>query len=258
MKKPVEHPVGCSFLNRPVLTGAIEFRDVTFCYPEQEKAALSGVSFRIAPGEKVALVGRVGSGKTTVGKLLLGLFQPKEGAILVDGIDIRQLDPAQLRRRIGTVPQDVVLFFGSLRENILLGNPPVTDYEILEAARTGGVDSFANLHPKGFDLQVGERGERLSSGQRQAVAIARAVLKNPPVLLLDEPTASMDHTSEERVRQNLASFSAGKTVLLVTHRTALLDIVDRLIVLDGGKVVADGPKESVLKALQQGLAREAS
>ncbi len=258
MKKPVEHPAGCSFLSRPVLTGAIEFRDVSFSYPEQEKAALSGVSFRIAPGEKVALVGRVGSGKTTVGKLLLGLFQPKEGAILVDGIDIRQIDPAQLRRRIGTVPQDVVLFFGSLRENILLGNPPVTDYEILEAARTGGVDSFANLHPKGFDLQVGERGERLSSGQRQAVAIARAVLKNPPVLLLDEPTASMDHTSEERVRQNLASFSAGKTVLLVTHRTALLDLVDRLIVLDGGKVAADGPKESVLKALQQGLRREAS
>ena len=256
MKKPTERPAGASYLSRPVVSGSIEFRDVTFSYPGQEKPALDGVSFRIGKGEKVALVGRVGSGKTTLGKLLLGLYRPQKGTILVDGIDIRQLDPAELRRRIGSVPQDATLFFGTLRENILLGSPPVTDAELLLAARIGGADAFADLHPAGFDLQVGERGERLSSGQRQAVAIARAVLKNPPILLLDEPTASMDHSSEERVRQNLAGFSSDRTVLLVTHRTALLELVERLIVLDGGRVAADGPKESVLGALQQGRPRE--
>ena len=258
MNKQAERPEGTSFLSRPGFDGAIEFRNVSFSYPEQEKPALSGVSFRVSPGEKVALVGRVGSGKTTVGKLLLGLYGPTEGTILVDGIDLRQVDPSELRRAIGSVPQDVMLFFGTLRENILLGNPPVTDEELLKAARTGGVDSFANTHPKGFDMQVGERGDRLSSGQRQAVAIARAVLKNPPILLLDEPTASMDHTSEERVRQNLESVSKGKTLLVVTHRTALLELVDRIIVLDTGRVVADGPRDSVLKALQQGSVKGAS
>lgn len=258
MNKPAERPVGASWISRPGLGGSIEFRDVSFSYPGQEGAALSGVSFRVEKGEKVALVGRVGSGKTTLGKLLLGLYRPQGGTILVDGIDIRQLDPSELRRGIGSVPQDAMLFFGTLRENILLGNPPSLDAGIIEAARIGGVDAFANVHPLGFDLQVGERGERLSSGQRQAVALARAVLKNPPVLLLDEPTASMDHSSEERVRRNLAAFCSEKTLLLVTHRTALLDLVDRLIVLDGGRIAADGPKEDVLKALQQSSSREAS
>jgi len=258
MKKPTERPAGTFFISRPALLGSIEFRAVTFSYPGQEKPALSNVSFQIQKGEKVALVGRVGSGKTTLGKLLLGLYRPQEGTILVDGIDHRQLDPAELRKRIGMVPQEATLFFGSIRENILLGNPPSTDEELLRAARIGGVDVFANLCPSGFELQVGERGERLSSGQRQAVAIARAVLKNPPVLLLDEPTASMDSASEDRVRRNLAEFCLDRTLLLVTHRTALLELVDRLIVLDGGRIVADGPKESVLKALQQPHRKEAS
>jgi len=258
MQKETEHPNDVVFISHPEIRGEIEFQNVTFNYPEQEKPALSGVSFSLKQGEKVALVGPIGSGKTTIGKLLLGLYRTTEGTILIDGIDIRQIDPAELRRNIGTVPQDCMLFFGNLKENLTFGNAPASDAEILRSARISGVDAFANIHPKGFDMQVGERGSNLSSGQRQAVAIGRAVLKNPPVLILDEPTASMDFASEERIKQNLAVFAAEKTVLLVTHRAPLLEIIDRIIVLDAGKVIADGPKDNVLKALQQGQIRRAT
>jgi ATP-binding cassette subfamily C protein LapB len=149
-----------------------------------------------------------------------------------------------------------MLFFGSLKNNLLLGNPPVSDVELLNAIRIGGVDSFAHLHPSGLDMPVGERGELLSTGQRQSVLIARAVLKNPAILLMDEPTASMDSATEERVRRNLAAFSQGRTLLVITHKTALLELVDRIIVLEGGRIVADGSKEAVLRALQQGPARD--
>ncbi|GAB1485433.1 type I secretion system permease/ATPase [Aminivibrio sp.] len=258
MKKPTERPEETSFLSRPLLRGNIEFSGVTFSYPEQERPALSNVSFRIEEGEKVAFIGRIGSGKTTVGRLLLGLYGPQEGSVFVDGTDIRQIDPSELRRNIGTVPQDAVLFFGTLRENILFGNPGATDSELLQAVRIAGVDTFVQRHPKGFDLSVGERGDRLSSGQRQAVALARAVLRNPPILLLDEPTASMDQSSEERIRRNIEVYGRNRTLLLVTHRSALLSLVDRLILLDGGRVVADGPKDRVLSALSKGMGGESS
>ena len=251
MKKPTERPEETSFLSRPLLRGEIEFSCVTFAYPEQERPALTNVSFKIEEGEKVAFIGRIGSGKTTIARLLLGLYAPQEGAVYVDGTDIRQIDPSELRRSFGTVPQDAILFFGSLRENILFGNPGATDGELLRSVRISGVEHFVQRHPKGFDLSVGERGDRLSSGQRQAVSLARAVLKDPPVLLLDEPTASMDHTSEELVRRNLEIYARKKTLLLVTHRTALLSLVDRLILLDEGKIVADGPKDKVLSALSK-------
>lgn len=257
MQKPKERPDGASYTSRQVFRGGIELVDVSFSYPGQERPLLKGVSFRIEPGEKVALIGRVGSGKTTLGRLVMGLYQPQTGSVLVDGIDIRQIDPAELRRNIGIVPQDGLLFFGTLKNNILMGNPPVSDKELLRSVRIGGIESFANLHPSGLDMPVGERGELLSSGQRQSVLIARAVLKDPPILILDEPTASMDSTSEERVRRNLDAFSGDRTLLVITHRTALLDLVDRIIVMDGGRVVADGRKDEVLKALQQGVARGA-
>jgi len=258
MRLPSERPAEKRFVHRPVLDGAIEFKQVHFSYPGQKQPALDGVSFRIAPGEKVGLIGRVGSGKTTVEKLVLGLFEPDRGAVLVDGIDIRQIDPADLRRNIGAVLQDVCLFRGSLRDNIALGASFVEDAAIIRAARLAGVESFANRHPLGYDMLIGERGEALSGGQRQAVALARALLLDPPILLLDEPTSAMDTLAEEEIKKRLSPVLQGRTVLLITHRGSLLSLVDRLIVMDAGRVVADGPRDRVLEALAKGRIRRAS
>lgn len=252
MALPVERPLDSRFVTRGHVRGDIEFHDVHFSYPNQEQEALRGVSFRIAAGEHVALIGRVGSGKSTLQKLMLGLYQPSDGAVRIDGIDARQLDPAELRRHIGYVPQDAGLFYGTLRENIALGKPFAEDAQIVAAAELAGIAEFVNSHPRGFDMLVGERGESLSGGQRQAVALARAVMGDPPILLLDEPTGSMDFSTEEGIKQRLARYAAGKTLILVTHRTSLLDIVDRIIVVDGGKIMADGPKAQVIEALSQG------
>jgi ATP-binding cassette, subfamily C, bacterial LapB len=252
MKKEVERPEGNSFISRGNLKGAIEFRDVTFNYPNQTAPSLRGINLRIKPGEKVAVLGRIGSGKTTLEKLILGLYKPTGGAVLVDGIDLRQLDPAELRRQIGYVQQDVMLFYGSLRDNLTMGAPLADDAAVVKAAEIAGLLPLVNAHPQGFDMVVGERGESLSGGQRQSVAIARAVINDPPILLLDEPTAAMDHSSEEDLKKRLRDFAAGKTMLLVSHRTSLLDLVDRVIVMDAGRIVADGPKEQVITALRQG------
>lgn len=252
MALPVERPEGASFVHRSHLHGDIEFKNVSFSYPQSEQKALQDVSFRVKAGEKLGIIGRIGSGKTTLEKLILGLYQPTEGAVLIDGVDARQIDPAELRRAIGFVPQDITLFYGSLKENIAMGSPLADDGAILTAAEIAGITSFVNAHPQGFDMPIGERGESLSGGQRQGVAIARAVLNDPPMLVLDEPTSSMDHQSEEQLKRRLRDFAAHKTLLLVTHRTSLLDLVDRLIVIDQGVIVADGPKSTVIEALQQG------
>ncbi|MGY6269535.1 type I secretion system permease/ATPase [Achromobacter denitrificans] len=252
MKLPIERPAEAEFLHRPVFHGGLEFRDVTFTYPGAAQPALKKVSFKLKPGEKVGVIGRIGSGKTTLEKLALALYQPTEGAVLLDGVDIRQIDPADVRRAIGHVPQDPLLFYGSLKHNLAMGAPYADDASILAAANLAGVSDFANLHPNGFDMVIGERGESLSGGQRQSVAVARALINDPPILLLDEPSSNMDHQSEAQLRKRLGEASETKTILLVTHRTALLDLVDRLIVIDNGHVVADGPKEQVVEALRQG------
>jgi ATP-binding cassette subfamily C protein LapB len=255
MALPVERPAQIRFLHRPRLRGEVAFKGVTFAYPGQKQPALEQVSFRVAAGERVGLVGRIGSGKTTIEKLVLGLYQPDQGAVLIDGTDLRQIDPADLRRSIGCVLQDVYLFHGTIRDNIALGAPFADDQAVLRAARIAGVDDFVARHPLGFDLNVGERGERLSGGQRQAVAVARALLLDPPMLVLDEPSSAMDNGAEGRLKQRLEQILPGKTLLLVTHRASLLSLVDRLIVLDGGRVVADGPRHDVLKALAAGRIR---
>nr|WP_156124233.1 type I secretion system permease/ATPase [Achromobacter sp. RTa] len=252
MKLPVERPPEAEFLHRPVFHGGLEFRDVTFTYPGAAQPALKKVSFKLKPGEKVGVIGRIGSGKTTLEKLALALYQPTEGAVLLDGVDVRQIDPADVRRAIGHVPQDPLLFYGSLKHNLAMGAPYADDASILAAANLAGVSDFANLHPNGFDMVIGERGESLSGGQRQSVAVARALINDPPILLLDEPSSNMDHQSEAQLRKRLGEASETKTILLVTHRTALLDLVDRLIVIDNGHIVADGPKEQVVEALRQG------
>lgn len=252
MKIKPERPEDSNFLHRKSFQGAIEFRNVTFAYPGQQNPALKNVSFKIQPGEKVAFIGRVGSGKSTIQRLILGLHAPSEGAILMDGIDLRQIDPAELRHAAGFVSQDVHLFYGSLRDNIALGAPFANDHDVLAAADLAGVTEFANRHPRGFDMLVGERGDSLSGGQRQAVGIARAVLNDSPVLLLDEPSSAMDYQSEDLLKARLGQFSKGKTVVLVTHRTSLLEMVDRLLVIDNGQLMADGPKAQVVEALQSG------
>ena len=252
MARPIERPEGARFIHRPELKGDIEFRDVEFSYPEQPVAALKGLSFSIRAGEKVVIIGRVGSGKTTLQKLLLGLYQPTAGAVSIDGVDLRQLDPADLRRNIGYVAQDVMLFYGSLRDNIAIGAPYAEDAAIVAAAEVAGLTDFVNRHPQGFDMPIGERGESLSGGQRQSVGIARALLMDPPILLLDEPSSAMDHSTEQALKTRLRTYAAHKTLIVVTHRNSLLEIAERIIVIDDGRVVADGPRDQVIQALQSG------
>jgi ATP-binding cassette subfamily C protein LapB len=252
MNTPVERPEQAEWIARPKLDGRIEFNNVSFSYPHDERHALRDVSFSIAPGEKVAILGRNGSGKTTIEKIIAGLYAPSAGRVLIDNIDIGQLDPAQLRHNIGYVSQDINLFLGTLRENITMADPRIDDEQLLKIVELSGLASFINSHPQGLSMPVGERGELLSGGQRQAVAVARAMVTDPSILLLDEPTGAMDHTSEEELKRKLAKFSLGKTMLVITHRNSLLAMVDRIIVIDAGKIVADGPKDQVVEALRQG------
>jgi ATP-binding cassette subfamily C protein LapB len=236
-----------------VTEGEVEFRDVTFRYPGAQADMLRGVSFRVAPGERVAIVGRIGSGKTTLGRLLIGLYRPDEGAILIDGVDLRQMHPADVRRGVGLVLQDVALFAGTVRDNIALGLPHVDDAMILRAARLAGVDRIVNERPEGYALPVGERGQNLSGGQRQAIGLARALLLDPPILVLDEPTSAYDTTSEAHLIAQLdTALGPRRTLVLMTHRAAMLRLVERVIVLDGGRIVADGPRDEILRRMQMG------
>ncbi|ATA22968.1 ABC transporter [Brenneria goodwinii] len=242
-----EHP-----LKRESIRGGIEFRDVTFHYPEQKNSSLQGINISIAAGEKVGIIGRSGSGKSSLQKLIVNLYQADSGNILIDGVDVRQLDVGDLRHNIGYVPQDIQLFSGSLRDNLIIGARYVEDESMLQAAEIAGVNEFARLHPDGYNLQVGERGQQLSGGQRQAVAVARALLLDPPILIFDEPTSSMDNSSEDRLKKALVPVIANKTLLLVTHRASMLALVDRLIIVDKGRIIADGPKAIVMDALKKG------
>ena len=239
-------------LSRRTLQGAIECRGLNFTYPNQQNMALKNINLVIKPGEKIGIIGRSGSGKSSLAKLIVGLYQPDSGALLVDGVDIRQIDVSELRHNVGYVPQDIQLLAGTLRDNLVSGARYVEDEVVLQAAELAGVHEFARLHPQGYELQVGERGQNLSGGQRQNVALARALLLNPPILLLDEPTSAMDNTGEERLKQRLQAVVANKTVVLVTHRASLLSLVDRLLVIDRGQILADGPKAVVMEALKKG------
>jgi ATP-binding cassette subfamily C protein LapB len=258
MDKPVERPEGDTFVQRPQLRGDIEFRNVKFAYPNRTDAALDGLSFKITAGERVALIGRVGSGKSTIQRLMMGLYQATEGAVLLDGIDLRQLDPSDVRRNVACVSQDVTLFYGTLRDNITLGQPYADDSALVAAADVACMNEFVNRHPRGFDMPVGERGESLSGGQRQAAGLARAVLHNAPILLLDEPTSAMDFSTEAQITTKMSQFAAHTTVVLVTHRTSMLAMVNRVIVIDGGKIVADGPRDRIMEALASGRVAKAA
>lgn len=252
MALPVERPADQSFLPRSHCQGSVSLVNVDFQYPQQTGLALQGINIDIAAGEKVALIGPIGSGKTTLGKLLLGLYQPSQGMVCLDHTDIRQIDPAELRRFIGYVPQDVTLFRGTIRDNIIFGSPEVDADRILWAAELAGVMSFVGKHAKGFDLEIGEQGRGLSGGQRQSVSIARALLHDPPILVFDEPSSSMDNRTETQLKANLAKILPNKTLVLITHRGSLLSLVDRIILIDNGAVVADGPRDQVMTAMKTG------
>jgi len=250
MKKPVERPLGKHFVTMPHVKGRVEFRDVVFNYPGQAVPALNQLSFTIEPGERVGVIGAVGSGKTTLERLLINLYEPTSGSVQIDGSDVRQIDPGDLRRNIGAVQQSPQLFFGSVRKNITMGHETAPDSAVMRAAELSGVMEFLRDSEAGLDTQVGERGEALSGGQRQAVAIARSLLYDPPILILDEPTASMDPASENRLRKRLDVLCEGKTTILITHKGAMLSLVDKLILIDRGKLVAFGPKDEVIRKLQ--------
>ncbi|MCB1646208.1 MAG: type I secretion system permease/ATPase, partial [Pseudomonadales bacterium] len=249
MNLPVERPAGRKFLHRPRLNGDIQLNNLTFCYPGTKIPALRNVNLRIAAGEKVAVIGKTGSGKSTLQRLLMNFYQPTEGSILVSGTDINQLDPAELRGSISYMPQDVMLLDGTVRENIALSAPLSTDSAVMRAAAIAGIDDYINQHPQGYDLQVGERGSNLSGGQKQAVTIARALITEAPVVLMDEPTTAMDSTTEMLFQQRFRPYIENRTLILITHKSSMLALVDRLIVLNDGMVVADGPKQDVLNAL---------
>jgi ATP-binding cassette subfamily C protein LapB len=252
MALPVERPPGQTFLHRTRFQGVIGLKNLTFTYRDQTTKVLNNITLEVGAGEKVGVIGPIGSGKTTLGKLIMGLFEPTSGMVSMDGTDIRQIDPAELRHFIGYVPQDIMLFRGTIRENITMGTHDIDDMSILRAAELAGVAEFVKKQPLGFDMEVGEFGRGLSGGQRQCIALARAVLLDPPVLVLDEPTSNMDNRTEIHLKDNLSKIIKEKTLLLITHRASLLEMVDRLIVIDNGAIVADGPKASVLAALKKG------
>jgi ATP-binding cassette, subfamily C, bacterial LapB len=257
MKMESERPDGKSFVAQPIIDAKIEFKAVKFSYPAAPTPALNGLSFTIQPGEKVGIIGKIGSGKTTIGRLLAALYEAQEGSVLIDNIDIRQFHPHEVRRAIGVVNQDSDLFFGTLRDNIMMGKANASGTEIVEAARLAGVEDFAMRHPAGYDMPIGERGNLLSGGQRQAVALSRVLLMNPKVVFLDEPSGSMDMASERVLIKNLKqALRPDQTIIVSTHRYSMLELVDRLIVLADGKVAADGPKEKVLDALKARLAEQ--
>ncbi len=236
-------------LQAPVLSGALEFRDVSFAYPKMPPV-IERLNVKIRPGERVGIIGKLGSGKSSLLKLVLNQYSPTTGSVLVDDLVTTQLEPLSLRRQIGYVPQDVTLFHGTLRENIELGRVQADDAVLLAAMRSACLDEIVAQLPGGVATQVGERGERLSGGQKQIVAIARALLTSPRLLLLDEPSSMVDPATEQKLIARLRALD-GTTVILVTHRMAMLALVDRLIVMDRGRVLADGPRDDVLRALAQ-------
>lgn len=253
MAKPVERPAHANFLHRPDLKGKIVFKQVSFTYPGAQRKSLDNVSFTIEPGEKVGIIGRIGSGKSTIARLLMGLYDPTEGTMLIDDTDYRQIDPADLRRNVAYIAQDVVLFNGTVRENITASVPHAMEDDILAVAKEAGVHDFMSRHPMGYDAQVGEGGEGLSGGQRQCIALARAMLLKPNMFVCDEPTNAMDVQAEQAFTNHIVRYSKNKTLVLITHRQQLLPIVDRLILVDQGRILADGPRDKVIEAISKGL-----
>jgi len=253
MSLPVEREPGKAYVPNHRVSGRMALHDVSFAYPqtgaEPSPRVLANASLRIEPGERVAILGRIGSGKSTILRLLGGLYAPSEGRVEVDGLDLRQIDPADFRSAVGFVSQEPRLFNGSLRDNVTMGRAGIDASRLAEVARLTGLDRVIAAHPQGWELPVGEMGGMLSGGQRQLVALARCLATQPQLLLMDEPTSSMDAQSEVAFLRQLKEAAGTRTLVMVTHRPAVLDLAERLIVIDNGKVLIDGPKAQVLAAL---------
>ncbi|HEV7832803.1 MAG TPA: type I secretion system permease/ATPase [Caballeronia sp.] len=254
MKKPVERDPDVDYLDGPVVTGALELRGVGFHYPSpngmKPPEFLKDINIKIEAGERVAILGRVGSGKSSLLRVMSNLYRPTSGKVFSDGIDLSQIDPADWRDSVGYVAQDSRLFYGSLRQNVMIGRPDASIHELLRVAKVTGIDALAASNPQGWNMQIGENGDGLSGGQRQLVALARCLIARPKLLLMDEPTSAMDTQTEAAFIRDLAAATKGTTLVVVTHRPSLLQLVDRVIVVDEGKVVTDGAKETVLAALR--------
>ena len=244
MKMPVEKE-DKAYISRPNIHGNIELKDVDFSYKDQNFKTLKNINLEIKEGEKVAILGKIGSGKSTLLKVMLNLYEASSGSVLLDDTDTRQLDPIDLRRAVGVVPQEPFLFMGTIKDNITVGEQYATDEEIIRVAKIAGVDEFIGKHEAGFDLMVGERGEGLSGGEKQSVTLARALISDPNILMLDEPTNSMDRQTEKAFIKKLDTIIEDKTLIVVTHKTSLLSLVDRVIIVENGEIVADGPKEEI-------------
>jgi ATP-binding cassette subfamily C protein LapB len=232
-------------ISRPNLEGEIEFKGVSYQFEGASQPIINNLSFKIPAGQKVALVGKMGSGKSTLSRLVAGIYEPTQGSILIDGVDVRQIDPADVRKNIGMMLQDSWLFSGTVRENIQMGFNEYDDQHVLEVCKIAGVDDFVGSHPKGYDLEIRERGVGLSGGQKQAINLARSLLHDPKILLLDEPTSSMDQGSEKKVVASLKEVCINKTMLIVTHRNPILVMVDRVLILENGQIVADQTPEQL-------------
>jgi ATP-binding cassette subfamily C protein LapB len=252
MKLPDERSDKRMLVSRSVDHGNIEFRGASFTYAGQARPVLNGFNVMIRPGERVAILGRIGAGKTTVGRLLARLHELDAGELLIDGVDIRQYHPQEIRSAINVVTHDTHVFNGSIRQNLRLSKPSASDAELLEVAKLSGLADFIQSHPAGFERPVGERGQQLSSGQRQILGLARALLASGRVIFLDDPTSSMDTATERQfVMRFKERLRPDQTVIVTTHRNAVLALATRVIVVDGGRVVADGPVTEVLRLLNE-------
>ncbi|MET0350257.1 MAG: ATP-binding cassette domain-containing protein, partial [Rhizobacter sp.] len=253
MSLPTEREAGRTYVANHDINGRLGLQEVGFSYPQvgEEPApkVLKGVTLKFEPGERAAILGRIGSGKSTILRMLGGLYQPTEGMVEANGIDLRQIDPADFRRRVGFVSQEPRLFNGTLRENVTMGRPNIDAARLAEVAKVTGLDRVVSTHPQGWELPVGEMGSLLSGGQRQLVALARCLVTQPQILLMDEPTSSMDAQSEILFLRQLKEAAGNRTLVVVTHRPAVLELVNRIVVVDSGKVVMDGGKNAVLAAL---------
>ncbi|QCT18889.1 type I secretion system permease/ATPase [Jejubacter calystegiae] len=253
MLKPVDRDERIDYLPNPELTGRLQLKDIDFAYPappmQPALPVLKKISLSIQPGERIAILGKIGSGKSTLLRVIARLYDPTGGQIFADGLDVTQIDPADWRAHVGFVGQDSRLFYGSLRENIMIGNPSATVKELLRVLKLTGLDRVAAKHPLGINLPIGEMGDGLSGGQRQLVSLARSLIARPTVLLMDEPTSSMDMQTENQFIAHLKKATDNQTIIVVTHRPSLLSLIDRIVVVDEGRIVADGPKEQVMATL---------